>query len=67
MSQSACQMDIERKKVESIGGFATKTKATLAALLGISGALTISAATTDSTNWKLLTMNIPMKFLFRML
>ncbi|MBR4783752.1 MAG: hypothetical protein IK012_00645 [Fibrobacter sp.] len=36
-------MDIERKKVESIGEFAPKTKATLAALLGVSAAFSISA------------------------
>ena len=54
-------MDIERKKVESIGEFAPKTKATLAALLGLSAALSvpaepqgsdavIPAPPTDSTN-----------------
>lgn len=32
-------MNIERKKVESIGEFAPKTKATLAALLGFSATL----------------------------
>lgn len=32
-------MDIERKKVENIGEFTPKTKATLAALLGFSAAL----------------------------
>ena len=36
-------MDIERKKVESIGEFAPKTKATLAALLGLSAALSVPA------------------------
>lgn len=36
-------MDIERKKVESICEFAPKTKATLAALLGLSAALSVPA------------------------
>lgn len=53
-------MDIERKKVESIAEFAPKTKATLAAFLGLSAALSVPAAepqgrdipvtSTDSTN-----------------
>jgi len=54
-------MDIERKKVESIGEFAPKTKATLVALLGLSAALSVPAEPqgsdaviptppTDSTN-----------------
>ena len=40
-------MDIERKKVESIGEFAPKTKATLAALLGLSTALMMSSCASN--------------------
>jgi hypothetical protein len=36
-------MKIERKKIESIGEFAPKTKAMLAALLGVSAVFSISA------------------------
>ena len=53
-------MDIKKQKVESVGEFAPKTKATLAALLGLSAALSVPAAEpqgrdipatpTDSTN-----------------
>ena len=53
-------MKIERRKVECVGEFAPKTKATLAALLGLSAALSVPAAEpqgrdipatpTDSTN-----------------
>ncbi|SHG58614.1 hypothetical protein SAMN05720761_103107 [Fibrobacter sp. UWCM] len=54
-------MKIERKKVESVGEFSPKTKATLAALLGLSAALSVPAEPqgsdaviptppTDSTN-----------------
>ncbi|WP_290734668.1 MULTISPECIES: hypothetical protein [unclassified Fibrobacter] len=54
-------MNIERKKVESIGEFAPKTKARLVALLGLSAALSVPAEPqgsdaviptppTDSTN-----------------
>ena len=54
-------MDIKKQKVESVGEFAPKTKATLAALLGLSAALSvpaepqgsdavIPAPPTDSTN-----------------
>ena len=37
-------MKIERRKVECVGEFAPKTKATLAALLGLSAALSVPAA-----------------------
>ena len=43
-------MDIKKQKVESVGEFAPKTKATLAALLGLSAALTVPATPADSTN-----------------
>ena len=54
-------MDIKKQKVESVGEFAPKTKATLAALLGLSAALSVPAEPqgsdaviptppTDSTN-----------------
>ena len=36
-------MDIKKQKVESVGEFAPKTKATLAALLGLSAALSVPA------------------------
>lgn len=36
-------MKIERRKVECVGEFAPKTKATLAALLGLSAALSVPA------------------------
>ena len=54
-------MKIERKKVEKVGEFSSRTKATLAALLGLSAALSVPAEPqgsdaviptppTDSTN-----------------